>query len=131
MATEATKIAIDAGFHHIDAAYLYPNEEEVGLAIRSKIANGTVKREDIFYASKVLCTYGMLTCKWMNLVCWYLYNLISGRIRLITLLFNYIYSTSVENRGSWWISLHLYVWIGNFSVKIILLFCFISHNSVV
>lgn len=63
MATEATKIAIDAGFHHIDAAYLYPNEEEVGLAIRSKIANGTVKREDIFYASKVLCTYGMLMCK--------------------------------------------------------------------
>lgn len=54
MITEVTKRAIDAGFRHIDAAYMYQNEEEVGLAIRDKIADGTVKREDIFYTSKVL-----------------------------------------------------------------------------
>ncbi|XP_020139761.2 aldo-keto reductase family 1 member C3 [Microcebus murinus] len=54
---EATKYAIEAGFHHIDAAYLYENEEQVGLAIRSKIADGSVKREDIFYTSKLWSTF--------------------------------------------------------------------------
>jgi diketogulonate reductase-like aldo/keto reductase len=33
---------------------VYQNEKEVGLAIRSKIVDGTVKREDIFCTSKVL-----------------------------------------------------------------------------
>nr|XP_010589073.1 prostaglandin-E(2) 9-reductase-like isoform X1 [Loxodonta africana] len=56
-AEEATKLAIDAGFRHIDSAYLYQNEEEVGRAIRSKIADGTVKREDIFYTSKLWATF--------------------------------------------------------------------------
>ncbi|XP_040823975.1 prostaglandin-E(2) 9-reductase-like isoform X1 [Ochotona curzoniae] len=56
-AVDAIRKAIDAGFRHIDAAYAYQNEEEVGQAIRSKIADGTVKREDIFYTSKLWSTF--------------------------------------------------------------------------
>uniref|UniRef100_A0AC11EER3 Uncharacterized protein n=1 Tax=Ovis aries TaxID=9940 RepID=A0AC11EER3_SHEEP len=55
-ALEVTKFAIEVGFRHIDSAHLYQNEEQVGQAIRSKIADGTVKREDVFYTSKLWST---------------------------------------------------------------------------
>ncbi|XP_054844468.1 aldo-keto reductase family 1 member C3-like [Eublepharis macularius] len=54
---EATKIAIEVGFRHIDCAYLYNTEEQVGRAVREKIADGTVKREDIFYTGKLWSTF--------------------------------------------------------------------------
>ncbi|XP_055457849.1 aldo-keto reductase family 1 member C1-like, partial [Psammomys obesus] len=54
---ESTKIAIDTGFRHIDSAYVYQNEKEIGHAIRSKIADGVVRREDIFLTTKLWCTF--------------------------------------------------------------------------
>ncbi|XP_055970691.1 aldo-keto reductase family 1 member C15-like [Sorex fumeus] len=56
-AREATEVAIDVGYRHIDAAYLYQNEEEVGEAMRKKMADGTVKREDLFYTTKIWGTF--------------------------------------------------------------------------
>ncbi|XP_030674352.1 aldo-keto reductase family 1 member C15-like [Nomascus leucogenys] len=56
-AGEATEAAIDVGFCHLDAAFFYQSEEEVGKAIREKIADGTVKREDIFYTTKLWTTF--------------------------------------------------------------------------
>ncbi|XP_038308801.1 aldo-keto reductase family 1 member D1 isoform X5 [Canis lupus familiaris] len=50
--TKSVKIAIDTGYRHIDGAYIYQNEHEVGEAIREKIAEGKVRREDIFYCGK-------------------------------------------------------------------------------
>lgn len=49
----AIKDAIDIGYRHIDTAYLYENEREVGNAVRAKIADGTIRREDIFVTTKV------------------------------------------------------------------------------
>ncbi|XP_075066577.1 aldo-keto reductase family 1 member C15-like isoform X2 [Mixophyes fleayi] len=52
LAEEATRVAIEVGYRHIDCAYIYGNEAEVGRAIRAKIADGTVRREDLFYTGK-------------------------------------------------------------------------------
>ncbi|XP_030386968.1 aldo-keto reductase family 1 member B1 [Scaptodrosophila lebanonensis] len=52
-AYHATRAAIDAGYRHIDTAFVYENEHEIGQAIREKIAEGVVKREDIYVTTKL------------------------------------------------------------------------------
>ncbi|XP_054446803.1 aldo-keto reductase family 1 member C4-like [Pteronotus mesoamericanus] len=54
---EAIETAIDVGYRHIDSAYVYLNEVEVGRAIQKKIADGTVKRDDIFLTSKLWASF--------------------------------------------------------------------------
>ncbi|KAF3859530.1 hypothetical protein F7725_021929 [Dissostichus mawsoni] len=54
---ESVKLAIETGYRHLDGALVYFNEHEVGQAIREKIADGTVRREDIFYCGKLWNTF--------------------------------------------------------------------------
>uniref|UniRef100_A0AAY4DKQ7 NADP-dependent oxidoreductase domain-containing protein n=1 Tax=Denticeps clupeoides TaxID=299321 RepID=A0AAY4DKQ7_9TELE len=49
--------AIAAGYRHLDTAYMYQNEAELGRAIRFKIKQGIIRREDMFITSKLWCTH--------------------------------------------------------------------------
>ena len=49
----AVETAIAAGYRHIDTAYNYKNEDDIGKALQSKIQQGIIRRQDMFIVSKV------------------------------------------------------------------------------
>ncbi|CAG2175759.1 unnamed protein product [Oppiella nova] len=50
---QAVKDALKIGYRHIDTAWIYKNEKEVGEAIHEQIGAGILKREDLFITTKV------------------------------------------------------------------------------
>jgi len=50
---DAVKDAIAAGYRHIDTAWCYDVEQNVGAGVREAIAEGLVKREDLFITTKL------------------------------------------------------------------------------
>jgi len=48
--------ALKVGYRHVDAAFVYGNENEVGEGLKEAFASG-IKREDVFVTSKLWCTY--------------------------------------------------------------------------
>ncbi|MEM6296740.1 MAG: aldo/keto reductase [Myxococcota bacterium] len=53
MVYRAVREAISIGYRHIDAAWIYFNEEEVGRGIREAIAAGDVTREALWVTTKL------------------------------------------------------------------------------
>jgi len=53
---KAVSYALSVGYKHIDCAYCYGNEDEVGEGLKEAFASG-VKREDVFVTTKLWCTY--------------------------------------------------------------------------
>jgi len=55
--TEAIRFAVENGFRHIDCAFVYGNEKEVGVVFDEIIGEGkVVDRQDMFIAGKLWCT---------------------------------------------------------------------------
>jgi len=51
--TEAVKIAIEAGYRHLDTAQTYFTETDIGDALAELIDSGKVTREEMFITTKV------------------------------------------------------------------------------
>ena len=63
---EAVSYALKAGYRHIDCAFCYGNEDEVGQGLKDGLAAG-IRREDVFITTKLWCTYSSRVAECLDL----------------------------------------------------------------
>ena len=49
----AVEVALKEGYKQIDGAFAYMNEREIGEMLQKCFKEGVIKREDLFYTSKL------------------------------------------------------------------------------
>lgn len=49
----AVQTALDAGYRHIDTAFAYKNEKEIGDVLKAELGKGKIKRQDLFIVTKL------------------------------------------------------------------------------
>lgn len=54
---ESVIVALKEGYRLIDTAINYQNEEEIGNALEQVLAEGKIKREDVFVTTKLWCSH--------------------------------------------------------------------------
>lgn len=53
----AVEAAIAAGYRHIDTAFSYNNEVDIGKALQSQMRHRVIRRQDVFVVSKLWMTH--------------------------------------------------------------------------
>ncbi len=54
---DVIETAISVGYRHIDCAWIYKNEKDIGKALSNEFKKGKIKRSDLFLTSKLWCSF--------------------------------------------------------------------------
>jgi len=54
---EGVRLAIAAGYRHIDCAFIYGNQKEIGSTLSDLMRTATIRREELFITSKIWNTF--------------------------------------------------------------------------
>ncbi|KAI3417553.1 hypothetical protein GPALN_013273 [Globodera pallida] len=57
MVNQIIKSAIRNGYRHLDCAFIYQNQSEIGNALKEMVQAGEIKRDELFITSKVWNTF--------------------------------------------------------------------------
>jgi diketogulonate reductase-like aldo/keto reductase len=54
---DVIETVIKVGYRHLDCAWIYGNEKQIGESLSNQFKKGEIKRSDIFLTSKLWCSF--------------------------------------------------------------------------